>query len=194
MPKIEYKQYDKMPGLDDPGLCHRYRPDDWPDDEEYHEVFEIPGKGWFAVMETGNGGCTRTSSKATKEEAEAAIYEHIAFIRAFWDQKVAWMNNGDKTTPDRHDKVERQVIRLNGMHYVVGQEPSEAERRGNRGGLGHGGREWHLKLKATGEVIVTHNLWCQGTIDPEYIDLLTDNAEDVTPVPQRSAPLGFLGG
>ncbi len=178
MPQIVYKQYDKMPGSTPDDLNPRFRPDDWPDDVEYHEVFELNGQ-WFAVMEDPLGGRQRTSGKATREEAEAAIYEHVQFTRAFWDQKVEWMNNGDMTIPRKGDgdKVPRRVARIDGHHYIVGHEPSKDELRRNsmHGGLGHGGREFKIRFH-NGDEITTRNLWAQGRIDPEYLSILTDNA------------------
>lgn len=187
MPPIQYKSYPSMPPFG-----YKFRPADWPADEEYNEVFQLEDTGnWFAAMYDKNGGGQRTSAKDSKEEAEAAVYEHITFIRSFWDQKVEWMNNGDMTIPEkgRREKPSR-VVRMDGYHYVIGEEPP-----GGKGGAGwgHGGREFHIKLKATGEVVVTHNLWSQGEIPAEYRDVLADNAEDVTP-PYKplSPPVTFL--
>jgi hypothetical protein len=181
MAAIAVKSYDEMPGSTVGSLSHRYRPDDWPDNEEYHEVFTLPSGKWFAVMEDPRGGATRTSAKDTQGEAFDAIYEHVQFTRRFWDQKVDWMNNGDWTIPDpkgdrRHRKPER-VARIGGQHYVVGAEPTAQEMERNRqyGGLGHGGHEFKIRFN-DGTVCITHNLWAQGPIHPEYLPILTDNA------------------
>jgi hypothetical protein len=175
---IQYRSYEEMPAYN-----HRYRPADWPDDEEYHEVFQLASGGWFAVMEDPRGGNQRTSAKDTQKEAEAEIYKHVQSTRRFWDQKIEWMNNGDKTIPDRfdRDKKPRQVIRCGGHHYVIGPEPSKEELRRNRDLYGHGGSGFKFRLLATGEEIESHNVWSQGKIDPEYLSVLTDNAEDITP-------------
>jgi hypothetical protein len=178
MAEIVVKKYDTMPGNPD-GSRFRFRPDDWPDDVEYHEVFELNGK-WFAVMEDPRGGSQRTSAKDTQGEAFDAIYEHVQFTRRFWDQKIEWMNNGDMTIPDpksgRKEKPQR-VARIGGMHYVIGEEPSKEDLRRNSqyGGLGHGGHEFKIRFK-DGTEVTTRNLWSQGRIDPEYTSILTDNA------------------
>jgi hypothetical protein len=173
MPPIEVKFYDEMPEF-----RHRYRPDDWPADEEYHEVFALPNGNWFAVIEDPQGGNQRSSGKATQDEAEAEIFKHVRFIREFWDQKVEWANNGDKTTPHGRDKGGHQVVRIGGHHYVISPDPTD-HRPGQ--GDGHGGREFHIRLFGQDKVIVTHNMWAQGKIPEEYRAILPDNAEDVTP-------------
>lgn len=175
MAEIQYRTYPTMPEF-----RHQFRPADWPADVDYHEVFQLEDSGkWFAVMVSAEGGSQRTSSKDSKQEAEAAIYEHVAFIRSFWDQKIEWMNNNDKTTPDprRKSKGGEQVVRVDGQHYVVGHTPSAQELESNRqyGGLGHGGREFKIRLH-DGREIITRNLWAQGKIPAEYREVLPDNA------------------
>jgi len=171
---IQYKTYPSMPEY-----RHKFRPDDWPADEPYHEVFHLEDTGqWFAAMYDKNGGGQRTSAKDSKEEAEAAIYEHVAFIRKFWDQKVEWMSNGDWTIPDKKNEPRQKVARIGGHHYVIGPQPTQSMIESNRrsGGLGHGGRKFTIRF-LDGEVVETINLWAQGEIDPEYKSVLTDNAE-----------------
>lgn len=176
MSEIQYKTYPSMPEF-----RHQFRPADWPEDEDYHEVFQLEDTGkWFAVMVSGTGGSQRTSSKDTKEEAELAIYESVTFHRKFWDQKLEWRNNGDMTIPQKKGEKPQLCIRIDGQHYVVGHEPTEQELRENRqfGGLGHGGHEFKIRYHNGVEYcdIVTRNLWAQGKIPKEYREVLPDNA------------------
>ena len=41
--------------------------------------------------------------------------------------------------------------------------------------LGYGGRHFTIRT-SNGEVIETNNLWCNGTVPPEFKDQLPDNA------------------
>lgn len=64
-------------------------------------------------------------------------------------------------------------IRINGTHYVIGDEDPTILMRG------YGGAKFHLRNIETGEEVFTTNLWCQGDIPVEYRHLLYDNAEMV---------------
>ncbi|KPM55780.1 hypothetical protein ACG83_10935 [Frankia sp. R43] len=89
------------------------------------------------------------------------------FVAQFWDEKIAWHANGDRT-----DKGQ-QVIRSGGEHYVVGPEGDPLP--------GFGGHPFAFRLDEGGELFHTANLWHQGAIPDEYADQLPDNAERVQP-------------
>ena len=176
---IQFREYDTMPPF-----RHQYRPADWPSDEDYFEVFHtLDTDQWFAADVSAEGGSSRSAAKATQAEAVAEIEAKVLFHRRFWDKKVEWANNGDMTIPEAKGDKSSRVIRVNHQHYVIGAEPTADELRRNRqfGGLGHGGSEFQFRLLATGEVIVSRNVWSQGKIPKEYWEALPDNAEDVTP-------------
>ncbi|OHV29789.1 hypothetical protein BBK14_34100, partial [Parafrankia soli] len=88
------------------------------------------------------------------------------FLRDFWQEKVAWRENGDRT-----EKGE-QVIRAGGRHYVVGPEDA------SEGLRGFDGRPFTFCLNGEG-LVRSSNLWSQGLIPNEYADRLPDNAERV---------------
>lgn len=86
------------------------------------------------------------------------------FYKNFWDAKVRWKENNDKT-----EQGER-VARIEGVHYVIGDENDTSTFRG------HGGRKFTIKFLDSDETITTTNLWRQGVIPEEYKELLPDNA------------------
>lgn len=175
LPDLVCKEYDTHP----PYFGHRYRPADWPADKDYMEIFYVRDRGkWFGAIESKGGGQGSTSFDS-KKDAEDFIWKHVQFTRRFWDQKVEWANNNDHTLPDlKKGERSRQVVRIDGQHYVVGHEPTQQELKDNRqfGGLGHGGHEFKIRLN-DGTEITTRNLWAQGKIPEEYRPLLPDNAE-----------------
>lgn len=58
---------------------------------------------------------------------------------------------------------------------------------------GHGGREFHIKLKATGEIVKTNNLWHGGQIPDRFAEEMPDNATfEQIPKPIGHGQ-GFLG-
>ncbi len=70
-------------------------------------------------------------------------------------------------------KDEPYVVRVDGRHYMIGDEPLPGD---NRKFLGYGGAEFRIKF-FDGRTAVTHNLWHQGTIPEFFRELLPDNAE-----------------
>jgi len=131
---------------------------------------------WFFRRETAGGGHGSTGY-ASKEQAELelarAIWQHVLF----WETKIAYRDNGDMTIVPKwrrgRDKP-GQVIRCDGRHYVIGPEPSS---RADRGMLGFAGAKFTFRMLATGEILVSHNVWHQGRIPAEYRAVLPDNAE-----------------
>lgn len=61
---------------------------------------------------------------------------------------------------------------VNGTAYMVGEEPKPGE----RGFLGFGGAEFRIKPMDGRDVIISHNVWCQGDVDAIWRNLLPDNA------------------
>jgi hypothetical protein len=103
---------------------------------------------------------------ATREECAQKIRDDIRGTWRFWEEKVRWAENGDRTEDGR------RVIRRGGWHYVVGAEQYAGMR-------GFGGARWAFRLLADGRVIHTTNLWFQGEIPAEFLGRLPDNAEQL---------------
>ena len=85
-------------------------------------------------------------------------------------------------------------------HVVIGcttyswdvKHPMVVLRNGGDG-YGHGGREFAIKLLATGEIIHTNNLWCGGQIPERFLSRMPDNATfEKIPAPVGHGQ-GFLG-
>lgn len=152
----------------------------------YNEIYKINNL-WFAYEET-DGGSSLSVGYQTREEAETSLRERAERTQAFWDEKVEWLRNGDRATSRLrqgyslrtagsygHGADSSQVIRCSGVHYTIGQEPTEDELRGSRLGIGYAGARFSFQL-LTGEVIHSRNVWYQGQIPVEYRELLPDNA------------------
>ena len=94
------------------------------------------------------------------------------FTKDFWNEKVNWKENGDLDLDGNH-----KVVRFEGVHYWIGSEGFATE---NRSWLGHGGAEVRITFidgPHKGLVVDTNNLWCQGSIEGHFKELLPDNAE-----------------
>jgi hypothetical protein len=130
---------------------------------------------WFALHESG-GGSSRSIGHATQEGAIIDLLDTVTHFLTFWQDKVLWKENGDRTLPSRNDPYPRQVIRCNGHHYTIGKEPASGHYR-TRDMLGHAGAEFRFRLLDTQELIVSHNVWYQGRIPYDFRGLLPDNAE-----------------
>lgn len=70
-------------------------------------------------------------------------------------------------------KDRTRAVVIKGEHYRIGDAPYPQR------GYGFGGSEFTIKMKDTGEVIKTRDLWHQGTVPPEYRDRLPDSASFV---------------
>lgn len=159
--RTEQLAYNPSTGLSDPVLCSPL--------------------AWFFSRETTGGG-TGSHSYPSRAEAELGLVARIWMDIEMLERKVEWMRNGDKMPASGrgfHRVPETQVIRCNGIHYTIGKEPSAAELRYDRSLFGFGGHRFRFRLLATGEIIESHNVWCQGDIPTEYRGLLADNAEQV---------------
>lgn len=84
------------------------------------------------------------------------VMEHEEFIVRFWEEKVAWLTRSD-------------VARIDGDHYIVGAEDAPNSMRG------YGGRKFGIKFN-DGRVVITTNLWHQGTIPEAWREKLPNNA------------------
>jgi hypothetical protein len=107
--------------------------------------------------------CGHTGSDAymggpgsTKERMDQ---KDICFDCAFWDQYV-----------DRKD--EPNIVRVNHVHYVIGDENASGAFRG------FGGAKWIIKFK-DGREVTTTNLWFQGKVPEEFWNRLPDNADSL---------------
>lgn len=87
------------------------------------------------------------------------------FVTQFWDEKVTWRENGDRTGKGE------QVIRAGGQHYVVGPDDDPLP--------GFSGHSFTFRLNDGDDLVQTSNLWHQGAVPPGYADQLPDNAERV---------------
>lgn len=87
----------------------------------------------------------------------------------FWEQKVFWAGNGDRTPDGAH------CLRINGFHYTA--EPRIFKPRGF---MGMGGRRQRWRELATGKVYESNDIWCQDRIPANFQDRLPNNAEWVS--------------
>lgn len=143
----------------------------------YSEVYlHRPTGKWFAYHSEQGG--SRESCVASREEGEAMILAEVEEAARFWDEKVAWRDAGDLRPATRRGRDPEPVVRVGGVHYVIGPEPArDRNGRFDRIGLGYGGSEFRFRMLADGREIISHNMWYQGPIPVEYLDRLPDNAE-----------------
>jgi hypothetical protein len=129
-----------------------------------------PEHQWKALHVSNDGGSSEWWAES-RESAVACIHEALDRAYNFWLKKVRWHENGDR------DDDGRQVIRIGGRHFVIGEEPTERALRS--GACGFGGRLFTFRLVADGTVIRSRNVWTQGEIPDEFLDALPDNAKGV---------------
>jgi hypothetical protein len=95
----------------------------------------------------------------------------------FWGEKLQWKLNGDLTDDNQ------MVVRVKGQHYIIHHEPHT-----DAGFKGHGGREFDIEFidgPHKGKRVKSKNVWCQGEIENDYLEVLPDNAVfhwDTTPL------------
>lgn len=65
---------------------------------------------------------------------------------------------------------------FDGKSYVIGEEPQPSQ---NRSWLGFGGSRWNI-LFLDGRLVITHNLWHQGTIPNHFRSRLPDTAKAIS--------------
>ena len=73
---------------------------------------------------------------------------HECFMINFWNAKVDWNRDGDIHCGCK-------CARINGRHYVIGDEPKDDE---DRRSLGHGGAEFTIRFTSgphEGQTVVT---------------------------------------
>ena len=120
------------------------------------EIKEVNGN-WEMHGYDGRGQCYVRRTFKTELEAEEALQKHIKFTEGFWNEKVRWKENGDRTAAGQI------CFRIDGQHYVgVPGKPA---------GYGH----HEFAILKDGEEIKCE-LWTQGVIPEEYRDRLPDNA------------------
>lgn len=146
---------------------------------ELNPLSDIYAKGSrFAGVERSDGGSSMGWYE-TREEAEAFIAEQQAFTRNFWEEKVAWRENGDTMLPNYRNRGEGQmVLRIDGLHMVpsyLGFRPND-----RNDCKGFGGAKLYWKFiegpRAGDKVYCSDSVYSQGRI-PEYmLDRLPDNA------------------
>lgn len=162
-------------------------------------------KPWFALRNGKEGGYM--GQFATREEAEETLLEAEAHTRNFWEEKVEWRENGDKTTPSYwtmhgslkpklRDRGGAPVLRCDGRHYVPRKiyEDRESFERRSRNGNEHKGfagsvfawRYLDENGDPTGPEYYSDNVFTQGEIPEEFRERLPSN---VVFVPyERSGP------
>jgi hypothetical protein len=112
--------------------------------------------------------CGNTDQLCWNEGVCATLTKHqMCFSCNFWREYVE---------RDASELAGRSAV-IDGVHYVVCEEPS-AERRRNPTLLGFGGVKTVIRFK-DGREVTSHNLWCQGRIPPLWRDKFPDNAEFV---------------
>ncbi|QGJ95013.1 hypothetical protein SEA_REDWATTLEHOG_152 [Gordonia phage RedWattleHog] len=151
-------------------------------------------KPWIALHNTSGGGSM--SYHATREEAEEELLSSEASTRNFWEEKVEWRENGDKTTPSywtMHGSLKpklrapggQQVLRIGHWHYVprrIYEDGKLPERgHGQREHMGFGGRVFRWRYldedgEPTGPIWTSDDVYTQGEIPEEFRDRLPDNA------------------
>ena len=96
-----------------------------------------------------------------KYREACTVVQHFVLLRVsafiFWKQICS-------------EKEEHLII--DGECYCLGT-PVLSTKPSSR--LGHGGRRFTIRT-FDGELIETNNLWCNGTVPPEFKDQLPDNA------------------
>lgn len=146
------------------------------------------GARFIYVHNTSGGGSSQVFT--TREEAEEEYLSAMARSRNFWEDKVAWKENGDRTLPTyiTHKQTGKGVkvtegggmcVRAGHRHYV----PSYLGFRPNNYNdcKGFGGAKWYWRFldengQPTGEVFKTDSLFTQGDIPEDFRDRLPDNA------------------
>lgn len=88
--------------------------------------------------------------------SNATLCSDECFSKHYWLRFVAKKNDKD-------------VVRCNGTHYVIGDEDSRSCFRG------FDGKRFKICF-FDGRVVETTNLWCQGDIPEEFREELKDNA------------------
>ncbi|AVO25076.1 hypothetical protein KHQ84_gp146 [Rhodococcus phage Finch] len=134
----------------------------------YPGVGDYEGK-FVAYFRLGGGGST--SLHNTREEAELSIQHDQEGQARFWNEKVTWASQGDRTTPNR---AFRDCLRIDGCHYIprqLGASPDGPFK-------GFGGRtfRWVYLDDPTGTVYESNDVMYQGDIPSGMADVLPDNA------------------
>lgn len=84
------------------------------------------------------------------------FHEKLCFDCDFW---LEYVERASESTS----------IRVDGRHYIIGDEQAVSIFRG------HGGREFRIEFK-DGRIVTSTNLWQQGEIPERFRDKLPDNA------------------
>jgi len=139
----------------------------------------------FAAYHEHDGG-TATSWHETEDQARAKLAEHEQFHARFWEEKVGWKENGDRSVDRKWGARPavtspfRDVVRVDGTHYTAAYI---GIRGGPNQGKGFGGSviRWRWLDDPEGKVYETNSMWFQGRIPEEFRDRLPDNAVWVKP-------------
>lgn len=117
--------------------------------------------------------CRYCGERADTNVAERRLHEMRRYRAcldcSFWPEKIQWEDNGDVT----EDGL--PVIRVGHQHYVIAPEDEKGLFRG------HSGRKFVFKMKSSGKIVETTNLWAQGAIPKNFWEDLPDNAEHYVP-------------
>lgn len=143
---------------------------------------------WF-YREDYRGGSMRSQGFATRAEVEADMVCHAQLFWDLWEDRAAnyeeQLAEGGKPVPPSSQYSSRAPRR----HYVVadGVIRTLGATSTPRDLCGHAGRTFTFRLLATGEEIVSHNVWFGGEIPAEFLDRMPDNCE-IVPEPPVAPP------
>ena len=125
-------------------LC---RCDPFPDEVESRVIEYAPGKYAPVVARGGKWEFRGGRVYASRESAEAASADEVAFQKRFWASQLEDRSN---------------AVVIGGGHHRLGSQRPE---RGNLRGVG--GRTFRMRSLATGGTVECSDLWWQGII-PDF--------------------------
>lgn len=107
--------------------------------------------------------------------------EKLCFNCAFWEVHARDFEEG---------KDKGKVFFINGNRYHNG---GKIDKNITQGFLGYGGADWIIRIKDTGQIIETNNLWHQGEVPKHFKYRMPDNAKFITiEQPERKKLLDIL--
>lgn len=120
----------------------------FPDLIECRVIEYAPGKFAPVVSKGGQWEFTGGRVYGSHEAASAAAVDEVNFAKQFWASQLENRSN---------------AVVVGGVHYRLGSRGGDvrADLRGS------GGRTFHLRNLATGEVVTCSDLWYQGAI-PDF--------------------------
>lgn len=151
------------------GWCAVYRCKVYPMPTDFFRSDRPEGPPWMGWVNQvwWSGGGSGSTVMHTREQAIKELWA-MAYRRWLsWEHRVREMQTGDLT------KNGYPIIRCEGHHYTLGDYGR------NIRGAGYGGHQFRFRMKDTGQIVLSRNVWSQGEIPLEYLSILIDNAEMV---------------